>query len=147
MSWTITLTPQLDYTAPVCAEVGRVTRAYVSGYARNRIHVSRLYRYEKRCLVANFNGAISAARTIVSATWQTTNYSGAVMSDGRITEDGKETTILIATQVAGLASIKCSVTLDNGEIYTQLFRLDVLGAPYYTGDTQVTGPASVTVTA
>ncbi len=148
-SMDITLTGLSAVDRPVettpCAELGRVTRAYVSGYARDRVHVSRLYRYEKRCLVANFNGAIPAARTIASATWQTTNYSGSVMSDAVIT--GRETSITIATQMAGSANIKCSVTLDNGEIYTQLFRLDVQGAPYYMGDTQVTGPASVIVTA
>lgn len=129
-----------------CEELGRVTRAYVSGYNRSRVHVSNLYGYETRCLVANFNGAIPGSRTIVGAQWQTWNNYTGFMSNPQIQALGREATILLKAQAPGPCIIKCSVTLDNGEIYVQQFRVNVLRSPMYSGDSWASGPQVVTVT-
>lgn len=129
-----------------CEEHGRVTRAYVSGYQRARVHRAQLVRGERRCLVANFNGAIPPARSIVSATWRTNHPYGVSMSDARI--DGRETTVNITAQVGLGAEIKCQVTLDNGEVYNQLFVIRVFTGPWFRDETQPpAGPYELTATA
>lgn len=128
---------------PECDEYGRQTRAYVSGYNRSRVLVSRLYAHETRCLVADFNGAIPAGRTIVAAKWQTWQPWNVAMSAPGISGAGRVATVLIATQWPGIAVVKCTVTFDNGEIYTQQFEVTVVRQPWYTGDDYVTGPYEV----
>lgn len=126
-----------------CAELGRVTRAYVSGYQRDRVHASRLVRGEKRCLVANFNGAIPAARSIASVTWRCEQTYTVVMANARIS--GREAEVDITAQLQGCAWVKCVATLDNGEVYTQLFRVQVQDATWFDGEPAVAaGPTSIT---
>ncbi len=134
-----------EIVGPACEEFGRATRAYVSGYTRTRVHVIRLPRGEKRCLVADFNGAIAKGRTIASATWRTTNNAAAFMANARI--DGRSSSIDLTAQWGSLDSIQCVVTLDNGEVYVQRFELRVSGAPWFEGETNPSsGPKSLTVT-
>lgn len=129
--------------AVACAELGRVTRAYVSGYQRDRVHASRLVRGEKRCLVANFNGAIPAARSIASVTWRCEQTYTVAMAHARIT--GREVAVDITAQLQGCAWIKCVATLDNGEAYTQMFRVAVSAAPWFDGEQSPSaGPAVLT---
>jgi hypothetical protein len=136
----------VDEAGEKCEEYGRVTRSYGSGFIRDRIHQSNLYPQETRCLVANFNAAIPPSRLIVSALWQTWNISNVILSMPKIPEGQREATVLMQTQVPGPAVVKCTVTLDNGEVYVQNFRINVLCAPIYQGTTWVTGPESVLVT-
>lgn len=138
--------PDPPVTVGACEELGRVTRAYVSGYQRDRIHNSRLVRGEKRCLVANFNGAIPPARTIASVTWRTNQGQSVYMENARI--DGREVTVNITAQIGGGAWVKCDVTLDNGEVYNQLFAIEVRDAPWFSGEAQMgVGPQVLTATA
>jgi hypothetical protein len=135
----VTLTPPVV----ACAELGRVTRAYVSGYQRDRVHASRLVRGEKRCLVANFNGAIPAARSIASVTWRCEQTYTVAMANARIT--GREVAVDITAQLQGCAWVKCVATLDNGEAYTQMFRVFVCAAPWFDGEQSPSaGPAVLT---
>ncbi|GAA0260549.1 hypothetical protein [Rhodanobacter caeni] len=135
----VTLTP----TVETCTELGRVTRAYVSGYQRARVHESRLIRGEKRCLVANFNGAIDAGRSIASVTWRCEQPYAAAMSNARVF--AREVAVDILAQLPGVSLIKCLVTLDNGEVYTQLFRVQVQDATWFDGEPAVAaGPTSIT---
>lgn len=130
-----------------CEEHGRVTRAYVSGYQRDRVHRSRLVRGERRCLVANFNGAIPPERTIASATWRCDQNQAIYMDNARIT--GRETAVDITAQIGAGGRVKCEVTLDNGEIYNQLFVVRVMSAPWFVGEqtSYSQGPTVLTVTA
>lgn len=143
----VTITPGAPpVPSEPCEELGRVTRAYVSGYQRDRIHRSRLVRGEKRCLVANFNGAIPPARSIVSVTWRTNQGQGIYMQDARI--DGREVTVNITAQTGSEAAVKCEVTLDNGEVYNQLFAISVRQSPWFSGEASPpTGPQVLTSTA
>jgi hypothetical protein len=135
----VTLTPPVV----ACAELGRVTRAYVSGYQRDRVHASRLVRGEIRCLVANFNGAIPSARSIASVTWRCEQTYTVAMANARIT--GREVAVDITAQLQGCAWVKCVATLDNGEAYTQMFRLAVCAAPWFDGEQSPSaGPAVLT---
>lgn len=135
----VTLTPPVV----ACAELGRVTRAYVSGYQRDRVHASRLVRGEKRCLVANFNGAIPAARTITSVTWRCEQNYTVAMANARIT--GREVAVDITANLQGCAWVKCVATLDNGEAYTQMFRVAVCAAPWFEGEASPSaGPTVLT---
>lgn len=149
MAILIQFTPEYLVEAPVppdpepCEELGRVTRAYVSGYQRDRIHRSRLVRGEKRCLVANFNGAIPPARTIASVTWRTNQYQAVFMANARIV--GREVAVDITAQIGGPAWVKCEATLDNGEVYNQLFTIEVRHAPWFAGETNpASGPSVLT---
>lgn len=127
-------------------DFGRVTKALVSGYQRDRVHYGSLIRGEKRKLVANFNGAFDAERTIESATWRTTQNWGVYMADAEI--DGRSTQITITAQWGNNALVKCEVTLDNGEVYNQLFALRVQVSPWFQGETNPTnGPTELTATA
>lgn len=120
----------------------RNTTAYVSAYERDRVHLTRMYAYEKCRLMADFNGAIEPERSIVSATWQTQYTNSAVMSDAEAT--ARTTSILIGSQYAGPSIIKCTVTLDDGQLRVQQFRIEVLAQPIYLGDAWVSGPLSLT---
>jgi hypothetical protein len=117
---------------PVCDELGRVTRAYVSGYQRWRVHRSDLIRGEQRCLAAEFRGAISPARSIVSCQWMCQQNYAIFMSDARIS--GTECAVTINAQAASWCYMKCLATLDNGEVYTQLFLLMIRSAPWFVGE-------------
>lgn len=106
-----------------CGELGRSTRCYVSAYQRGRVHTSVINRGETRCLVADFNGALPKGRSIVSAVWKCAIGFPVVMSNASI--DGRETKVDIHAQDSGCASFKCVATMDNGEVYAQLFQIDV----------------------
>jgi hypothetical protein len=131
-----------------CEEHGRVTRAYVSGYQRDRIHRSRLVRGEKRCLVANFNGAIPASRAIVSATWRCDQNQAVFMANARITDAGRCAAVDITAQIGAGGRVKCQVTLDNGEVYNQLFYVRVFTSPWFMGEVSsfAQGPTELTAT-
>lgn len=106
-----------------CDELGRSTRCYVSAFQRDRVHVSAVSRGETRCLVADFNGALPKARTIQSVTWKCALGFPVVMSNAAI--NGRSTKVDIHAQASGCACFKCEATMDNGEVYAQLFRIDV----------------------
>lgn len=122
----------------------RNTTAYVSAYERDRIHRTRLYAYEKCRLTADFNGALEPDEAIVSATWQTQYTNSVVMSDAEAT--ARATSVLVGSQYAGPSILKCTVTLADGQLRVQQFRIEVLSQPIYLGDTWVSGPLSLTAT-
>lgn len=125
-----------------CQEIGRVTRAYVSAHDRTRVHVSRLRRGEKRCLVANFNGALPATATIARAEWRLAGGGTVAISDGEIV--GREARVTVQARYSGATAVRCEVTLANGEIYNQVFEVDVADGPSF-GDTPPAAGASVII--
>jgi hypothetical protein len=98
---------------------------------------------EKRCLVANFNGAISAARTIVQAAWRTPYGYIAIMSNARIQPDARSAAVDIQANWIGDEILKCEATLDNGEVYVQPFRVDVSGDPLFLPSQSNAGPTEL----
>lgn len=127
-------------------ELGRATRSYVSAYDRVRPQSVRLFRFEKRALIANFNGCIPAGTTIASATWRTDSPDIGVMSAAAISTDERETQVTYATQLGGFANIRAEVTLNDGSIYNQAFRIQVREvSSYFDDQPSVSGPYSLTV--
>lgn len=130
-------------------EIGRATRSYVSAYDLARPHSVRIYRFAKRALIANFNGCIPVANTIASATWRIDAPEIAVMSAPAISVDLRETSVLLATQLGGFANVRAEVTLNDGSIYNQVYRIQVREASWFFDDAALiaVGPYSVTVSA
>lgn len=128
------VTPQGEPTPPVvetCKELGRTTRTYVSGYTLSRQAVTRVRRSSKRCVIANFNGALCKGATIASVRWETTSPWSIQMSNARIATGGRETMVDVFFNFAGWGGLLATVTLDNGEIYNAEFSFTVLDAPLY----------------
>lgn len=154
-SWNFTYSMDIEIVpvsavdpSSACEELGRATRAFVSGYDRTRTHEARLVRGEKRCLVANFNGAIPKGRTIAQAVWRTTQNWAAILSNGRIFENDRSTAVDMLAGWGGPAWVKVEATLDNGEVYTQVFRICVQNGPWFSGEANPqSGPQELIVIA
>lgn len=128
--------------------MSRATKAYVSAYDLSRVHQSSLYRFAKRPYVANFNGAMAAGRTIVSATWRIDCPEIAVMSDAAISDDQREVFVMVLAQLGGFATMQAEVTLDDGDKLNQAFRINVREASCFADEPAISaGPYSLTVTA
>lgn len=149
MTTLIAFTPEMDVEPPTpvigpCAELGRVTRIYASGYDRARVHDGRLVRGELRCLVVEFNGAIPAGRTVTSVTLRCSDQSVIVMSNARIQTGARSVAVDVRANWPRVAAIKCEATLDNDERYMQLIRLAVMDSPWFGDETSASGPTTLT---
>lgn len=132
---------------PTCDEIGPVSKANVSAFNPMRVHGVRLFAGAKRCLIANFNGAITAGRTIAEAKWQADGGWSTAMTGGTIGVNGRETTVTIeAIQGPGCTTIQCTATLDNGERYSQLFVVEVGYTPFQASGQFPTGQTTIVVT-
>lgn len=129
------------------ADLGRATRAYVSGYHRDRVVAVRLYPQEGRALVADFNGAIASDRTIVSANWQLWAAGIASIASAAIAEDQRSTSVQLTASLPGCVPLRCQVTLDDGTVMPVLFEVAVLGGFCWPGDAPATGTTQLTVEA
>lgn len=126
--------------------MSRATKAYVSAYDRSRVHQSSLYRFEQRRLVANFGALLGNDRLIRCATWSIDRPEIGVMSDPQISDDARETSVMFATQLSGWATVRCQITLDSGEQYPQVFRVNVRQASWFVDDAPLSnGPFSLRV--
>lgn len=147
MTLLIQFTPEIEAVAPVasCDELGRTTRCYVSGFDRTRVHAVRVVRGEKRCLVADFNGAFSDSRSIAGVVWRCLNNSTVIMENARIQTDQRSTAIDITANYEGCSALKCAVTLDNGEVYMQRFDVSIRGCRWFENETSMQqGPTELT---
>lgn len=124
----------------------RVTTAYVSKYQLDRVKETHLYRTAKVTFTCNFNGATGSE--ITSATWYTTAPWSTVFSNPAIAANGKSTSVVIQAALPDWSNVKCQVTLADGSVLNQNWRIRVNDAPWY-GNEQIpaAGPDSVTVTA
>lgn len=126
-----------------CQDLGRVTRCYVSGYQRNRIHQTNVVAQETRCFTADFNGAVPKGRTIASATWSVLNPYGLFLTSAEVT--GRETSVVAQMNFAACTMLRCEATFDNGEVYSQMFKVNVSQWQYfYNQPVWSQGPYSLT---
>lgn len=109
--------------------MSRVTTAYVSKYQRDRVHESRLFRYEKRAFSANFGGALESDVGVTSVDWYCSNTSVAVIADATCSATGGG--ITVTANAIGESYLKCSATLTDGSVMTQLFRVVSLPSPAF----------------
>jgi len=133
-------TVTVNVTPAVCDEIGRTTKAVASAYYRTRIQDCRLMMGEKRCLVADFNGVISSARKVASVVWKCDFGYIAQMSRARIQPDNRSAAVDILANWIGDSVLQCAATLDNGEVYMQMFRVDVSGDPIFMPAVSGNGP-------
>lgn len=126
--------------------LSRVTRAYVSGSNRSRVHVGQVNRQEQRTVTADFNGLLAAADTIAEVAWRCNSPWVLSMSNAAIS--GKAVTVLADFQSGGHAMLKATITTGAGAIYSQLFDFTVRDCPIFPDENvPATGPYSLTVTA
>ena len=120
----------------------RVNTSYASAYQRDRVHVSRIMRGESRTLRANFN-AIASADPVASVIWRAETGYPLVMSAPAI--DGNVVSVNLLATNSGASILRCTATLESGATLVQLFRVEVEGAPYFSGEPVpgTAGPTSV----
>lgn len=122
-----------------CGELGRTSRTYVTGYSLSRVNITRVRRMAKRCVVANFNGALDPDRRIVSVRWETTSPWAILMSNARIAFGQRETMVDVTFNFSGWGGLLATATLDNGEVYNAEFSFTVLDTPLYPSATYPIG--------
>lgn len=122
-----------------CGELGRTNRTYVTGYSLSRVNVTRVRRMAKRCVVANFNGALDPDRQIVSVRWETTSPWAILMSNARIAFGQRETMVDVTFNFSGWGGLLATVTLDNDEVYNAEFQFTVVDTPLYPSATYPIG--------
>lgn len=123
--------------------MARSVTAYVSFYQPTRCHVTNFVRGNVFTLGANFVACLNG-ETITEATWRTDNTSATSFGSADI--DGGLVTI-VCTAGCGMARVKCSATLSDGSVVSQLFKIGVQSSPWYSGESVgASGEASVTVT-
>lgn len=121
-------------------------RVPVSAYQRTRMQTVRMGRGERRRLVIDFNAAMDADRSIVSATFRTSFPNFAAMSAAEI--DGRAVSVLVDGQHASVTPIRCDVTLDDGAVISQFVMVAIALCEWFEGEVAPTqGPRTLTVTA
>lgn len=133
-------------TSPT-TDYGRTSRCYVSGYQRDRVHSIRLVVSERRDLVADFNGAMDKARKIVKARWRTDFGYIASMSNAVIAADQRSTKVTLTANWIGDQMVHLEATLDNGDVFTQMYYVSISGNPWFLPSSTVYGPSELIVTA
>jgi hypothetical protein len=133
--------------ADITPEYGRATRIVVSGYDRSRVHSSNLVRGEKRPMVISIKGAVPKGRTIASARWQCDDSTVLVMSNPRLSDDKRETAIDLLASWLGCGTLKCTITMNTGDVFAQLAVVSVTDGYWFVDGQSQTGPTDLTVTA
>ncbi|KMM77073.1 hypothetical protein ACP93_02605 [Xanthomonas sp. NCPPB 1128] len=126
-----------------CDEIGTVSRAYVSAHDRTRIHQVSVPPGERRCVVADFNGALSPARSIASAEWRLSSLGVASMSDAAI-PNARTAQVQVRVGFPGQVALRCVATLDNGETYVQRYVIVVPSMPFFGDEAVQAGPLVLT---
>lgn len=127
-----------------CDEIGQVSRANASAHYLTRVHDVRLMGGTKRCLVATFNGAIPAARTIASVKWRAEYGMTAVMANARIQSDNRSSAVDLTAGWPGDEMVRCEATLDNGEICVQPYHVEAWEAYGFIPSSAMSGPLELT---
>lgn len=128
--------------------MSRLFKGYASDYSANQVQPHRVRRFQKRTLIADFNGAMEPSKTITSATWETTHPECTFMSGAAIATDDRSTSVVVSFNFGGFSQIKVTVTLNDNSQLNYEFHFDVMDAPLYPSATYLTanGPFSLTAT-
>jgi hypothetical protein len=121
-------------------DLGRETRAYVSGYNRSIWHESTLCQQERRQLVAAFNGAMPVGAKTVKAVWRIESPCAIAMAGAAIDASQRSARVAIVAAQVGIDWVRCQVTMDNGGVLNQIFRVGVVGGPYFEDNEPQPGP-------
>lgn len=137
----------IDETPTTLKGAGRTFTGYVSAYSAKQTQPRRVQRFQRRRLVADFNGAIQPPRRIVSATWECTSPWATYMQDALIPTDQRSATVDVSFNFSGWGWIKCTATLDDGTTLNYEFCFTVVDGPMYPNSVYLnnSGPFSLTV--
>lgn len=129
--------------------MSRTFTGYASAYSANQTQVRTVRRAATRTLVANFNGALDAGRTIASVEWACTAPWVTKLSNAAINAAARSVSVDVVFNYSGLGDIKATITLDDGARLNYEFAFTVTDAPLYPSDTFDTaaGPYSITADA
>ncbi|WP_369916526.1 hypothetical protein AB8810_11070 [Xanthomonas sp. NCPPB 3005] len=122
-----------------CDEIGIVSRAFVSAHDRLRVHSIQVPPGERRCVVADYNGALPAGRSIVAVEWRLSSQGVAAMSAAAIPTT-RQAQVQIQVGYPGRVALRCVATLDNGEVYVQRFMVEVPPMPSFGDEAITSGP-------
>lgn len=125
--------------------MSRATTAIVSAATRDYVHNVVLYPRESRRLTANFRAILGPGETIAQADWQLEVMGYAGIADGSIS--GALTSVRLLAAVAGLTIARCQITTSAGNVYPQLFRVEVLMGPWLNDPPPLQGSTRVIVNA
>lgn len=124
--------------------MSRNTTAYVSKYQLDRVQELELYADAKVTLTCKFNGATTS--TIGEAVWSTTSPWATVLSSPALSADLRSTSVQLQAAISDMAIVRCQVTLADGSILNQYWRVYVSDAPFFNNPASQ-GPLSVSVSA
>lgn len=127
--------------------MSRATKAYVSAYQLDRVHVSRLFRYAKRTYSADFSAILEDDERIANCVWRTVDNVCIVFSnDVSIDKEGRRANVTVQAVLAGQAVMKCEVTTSTGRVLNQLYKAVIAYAPWFIDEPVVSaGPYSVSL--
>lgn len=124
----------------------RITDAVISKYQRARIHRSDFVRGEQTTFRANFNGAFDEDVLIDSVTWRTSTPWALIITNPQIELGRRAVSVDVLMGYAGPGSLKCIVTLSNGQIRNQLYEVSIIDNPWMDESYPSPGATSVTDT-
>ncbi len=129
--------------------VSRLFKGYVSAYSARQTQPTRVRRFQKRTLIADFNGAIPKDALIESVKWECTSPWANFISDAQIAADQKSTSLKVEFNFAGWGAIKATATMDDGSTENYEWYFTVQDSPLYPSATYnlANGPYSLTVNA
>jgi len=131
------------------AALGRVFTGYPSAYNAAQVQVSKVRRYQRATLQADFNGSIPKAALIESVTWDCTSPWVTFLSDPAVSADQKSVSVDVRFNYSGFGAIKATVTLDDATEQNYEFQYQVSDSPRYPEAQydSASGPFSVTAVA
>ena len=122
--------------------MSRATKAYVSAYQLDRVHVSRVFRYSKRTYSADFSGALEDGERIAACVWRTVDNVCVVFSnDVSVDKEGRRANVTIQAVLSGCAVLKCEVTTNYGRVLNQLYKVVIAYAPWFIDEPVVSAGA------
>lgn len=97
----------------------------VSAYKPDRLSRVRMMVGAKQRLVVDFNGALAKRRTIQAVDWKSDPSFYFKTSNPRIESKSRRAAIDIEATDYGWGYLRCSATLDNGEVAVHTINIDV----------------------
>jgi len=129
-----------------CDEIGIVSRVFASAHDRTRIHQISVPPGERRCVVADYNGAIPVGRSIAAIEWRLQCQGVVAISNAAIPAT-RQAQVQIQAGCPGRTALRCMATLDNGEVYVQRFMVEVPCMPSFGDEAVTSGPTTLTAVA
>lgn len=121
----------------------RSITATASQYQRNRIWSGEFVRGESFQLGLNLGGVLASGVTISSIVWRVLATSSVILGAG--TTSARSATVTCTAGIGPGGVVKAVATASDGKVWSQLYRVTVEDAPWFTGEVApAAGSATVT---